>query len=687
MVPDNLIKSACALFCSKSNNPKVSLNSKVVSSFLCLQVLLLIFVLPSFSQESTVGLTERPLKDHEERDTLREMSDSATGLLKALQNGEKIAPHVDDLVKKQADLLTKEDNEIKKTFREIEKSLKTFQNLKEDSPVLLRHQEVLSEYSKRVRELNQSIEAIKEASEKKVRLEDFKKKVEELLERTERYRPKEEYRLHSTGQLPWKTKERKEVLLLGAVSDAPQGGAPPITQTSPSADDLSSTIDVQITPEIQALAASLNDHPLDIFRHVYNEYRYTPYYGSMKGSLDTYWEKEGNDYDLASLLIALLRASGIPARYVKAKVQVPIDRIQKWVGIDDPMAALIYLATADIPLVGFRQGAQIRYAEIEHVYVEAYVPYSNYRGTGQDDRGKLWVPMDPSLKEYRIVQDGVDLFAEMGVDWKTISDEYIGELRNITPIEYYRQRIEKQITQTHSGQSLDNLKRLTSLQTRQFDFLPNTLPYAVVEVLDRFAQIPPELRHRVRLQIPSILDQTLSLPEISGRRITLTFSGATADDQAVIDQYGGIFKVPPYLVRVIPILRINGVKVAEGASMETAISYSFTIDYTPPGGEAERFDHHILAGSFNAIGITTGKVRPEFLTIAQVEESEESYLPKMLHSLVMKYHHQINQSRELLKDTMRMQSRTFIIESLVSTFQQRQTILGGIPIRFEFTGF
>jgi transglutaminase-like putative cysteine protease len=397
MATDNLIKNACTLYCRKSNNPKEFLNPKVVSFLFCFQVLLLIFVLPSFSQESTMGLTERLQKDLEERNTLKEMSDSATGLLQALKKGEKIAPHIDDLIKKQA-ILVEEENETKRKFREIEKELKTLKGLREDSPIFLRHQEVLSKYSMKVRVLKESLSAIKEASEKKVRREDFEKKVEELLERTEKYRPKEEYRLHSTGQLPWKTKEPKEVLLLGAVSDAPQGGAPPITQTSPSADDLSATIDVQITPEIQALAASLNNHPLAIFRHVYNEYRYTPYYGSMKGSLDTYWEKEGNDYDLASLLIALLRAAGIPARYVKAKVQVPIDRIEKWVGIDDPMAALIYLATADIPLVGYRQGGQIRYAELEHVYVEAYVPYSKLSGNRRGRPGKTLGPHGPESK-------------------------------------------------------------------------------------------------------------------------------------------------------------------------------------------------------------------------------------------------------------------------------------------------
>ncbi len=68
----------------------------------------------------------------------------------------------------------------------------------------------------------------------------------------------------------------------------------------------------------------------------------------------------------------------------------------------------------------------------------------------------------------------------------------------------------------------------------QFDFLPNTLPYVVSEVLERFSEIPQGLRHSLKFEIPGVLDFPISLPEVSGRRITLSFEGATAEDQAVI---------------------------------------------------------------------------------------------------------------------------------------------------------
>jgi transglutaminase-like putative cysteine protease len=40
----------------------------------------------------------------------------------------------------------------------------------------------------------------------------------------------------------------------------------------------------------------------------------------------TLWTRQGNDFDQASLLIALFRAANIPARYVYGTVEIPIEK-------------------------------------------------------------------------------------------------------------------------------------------------------------------------------------------------------------------------------------------------------------------------------------------------------------------------------------------------------------------------
>lgn len=77
------------------------------------------------------------------------------------------------------------------------------------------------------------------------------------------------------------------------------------------------------TPEITALARALQNDPKLIYDYVRNNVDYTPYFGSLKGATLTYLEGSGNDFDQASLMIALLRASGITAQYVYGTMSIP----------------------------------------------------------------------------------------------------------------------------------------------------------------------------------------------------------------------------------------------------------------------------------------------------------------------------------------------------------------------------
>ena len=58
--------------------------------------------------------------------------------------------------------------------------------------------------------------------------------------------------------------------------------------------DTQPTEDVQITPEIQALATQLGNNPVLIYQWVYNNIRYMPTYGSIQGADMTYQTRQGN---------------------------------------------------------------------------------------------------------------------------------------------------------------------------------------------------------------------------------------------------------------------------------------------------------------------------------------------------------------------------------------------------------
>ena len=80
---------------------------------------------------------------------------------------------------------------------------------------------------------------------------------------------------------------------------------------------LASTPDANITdPFIQEEAAALDYNAQNIFIFLHSEIGYNAYVGSVRGARGTLWSAAGNSLDVASLGVALMRASGIPAQYV-----------------------------------------------------------------------------------------------------------------------------------------------------------------------------------------------------------------------------------------------------------------------------------------------------------------------------------------------------------------------------------
>src|SRR3989338_3193990 len=166
--------------------------------------------------------------------------------------------------------------------------------------------------------------------------------------------------------------------------------------------------EIIITQNIKDRAALLNYDPLAILNFVRNNIVYEPYYGSKKGADATLIERSGNDADQAALLIALLRAGDpdgnhkTPAHYRASTIKIDLGAIMDLVGVEDPIVAAKVLGQARIPYTLFVDSAgQPLFFLMEHIYVEAYIEYNEYRGavqTGQTGiASKQWIPMDSTL--------------------------------------------------------------------------------------------------------------------------------------------------------------------------------------------------------------------------------------------------------------------------------------------------
>jgi transglutaminase-like putative cysteine protease len=97
--------------------------------------------------------------------------------------------------------------------------------------------------------------------------------------------------------------------------------APLSTATPPDPSLLASTPDANTTdPYIQEKAAELGYDAQQIFNFLHTQIGYEAYAGSIRGARGTLWSSAGNALDIASLGVALMRASGIPAQYATGTI-------------------------------------------------------------------------------------------------------------------------------------------------------------------------------------------------------------------------------------------------------------------------------------------------------------------------------------------------------------------------------
>ncbi len=90
-------------------------------------------------------------------------------------------------------------------------------------------------------------------------------------------------------------------------------------------------------PYVASQAAALGEDPNRIFAFVRDQIRFEAYSGSVRGARGALWSKGANALDRASLLIALLGAAGVSARYVQGQLDNPT--LAKEIGSSYPTPA------------------------------------------------------------------------------------------------------------------------------------------------------------------------------------------------------------------------------------------------------------------------------------------------------------------------------------------------------------
>ena len=409
----------------------------------------------------------------------------------------------------------------------------------------------------------------------------------------------------------------------------------------PGADDpayLDETIEIRLSPAIRAKAEELNHQPVEIYHWVRNNVEWLPTWGAVQDSDLTLSARRGNAMDIAGLLVALLRASDVPARYVHGTIEVPEERFRNWVGgFESIEEAMNYAASGGIPVTGLIQGGRVTQVRMEHVWVEAAIDFLPSRGAVMRS-ADTWLALDASFKQYEFLE-GLDVAAIAGIDAQALTDSFLqsgavneseGWVQGLDPTllesaqEDARQALEAYIEQMHEptvGEVIGGRKVIV----REEPILPSGLPYPRAVEGVRYAALPQALQPRISFGLGAdILGDPLaqtSFPwaQVNNARITLSFRPATqADEDALIALLpeGEITdisqlpsSIPAYLIQVVPELKVAGETVLTGARMRLGEELAFRYSVRDPVHGLRHYPNKVVAGSYLAVGVIGGRRR------------------------------------------------------------------------------
>ncbi len=443
---------------------------------------------------------------------------------------------------------------------------------------------------------------------------------------------------------------------------------------------LTENIEIQLTPEIKALAAELNNNSIEIYTWVHNNIRYIPSHGSIQGAQHTLETKQGNAIDTASLLIALLRAANIPARYAYGTVEMSAEKVMNWVGgAKTPEAAQAILGMGGVPTIGLLEGGRIAKFKLEHVWVEAYVDYFPSRGM-KEQVGDSWIPMDASFKQYDFTE-GVNVKEQIPFDTeaftntiqsKAVVNEEEGWVQNVsqadieTQFTQFQNQLKTYIENQNPDTTVGDVLGLQDIKILPPRPLAAGLPYNRIITSQTFSEVPNNLRHKFKYTLATesygyanspFINVEEPTAKLAGKMLALSFKPATKPDENIVNSYmpapeadGRIDPnklpktLPGYLINLTAEFTINGETIKSGAAGAMGGELYEVMGVWSPKDGWETSVNHPTSGAYRAIGLNLQGVNPEQAarlkqqleqTKAKLESADETQISTLTkHQLV-----------------------------------------------------
>jgi len=334
-------------------------------------------------------------------------------------------------------------------------------------------------------------------------------------------------------------------------------------------DDLARGDPVQVTREVLLVGRANRGKAQQLFRFVYNNVAYEPYYGAKRGSFETSLAGAGNDVDQAALVMAFFRAARIPCRFVRGVIEISTEQAMNWFRVADPRALRRILESQGLPHRW--KGSRL---QLEHFWVEALT-------------GGTWRCFDPSFKQYRTIA-GFDLekIVQLGTDDFTLDpaadpEQAAEKLESF--VSTAALRLQSAIAAIKNPRPSDVFGGFEIIPFRES---PKD-PYRVVAVMGEYAQLPDPFKHKITIRLND-LEFTDTTSNLTRRRTTFHFVREGE--------------------RLFPRLLVSNREVARGSAVGPGAQPRLEVVFSIPGQQPETVSRKIEVDAYYALGFDVGTI-------------------------------------------------------------------------------
>lgn len=235
-----------------------------------------------------------------------------------------------------------------------------------------------------------------------------------------------------------------------------------------------------------------------IYEYLHNNTEFKPYHGSRSGSVNTVMGQRGSDVDIATAMIAMLRYKGLPARYAVGTARIPSAQLSNWVGVPHLDTAIEVLKANGVQKVALSTDKST--VDMEHVWVEVFVPFDQYRGINTvspavdcaqsaNSARCTWVALDASFKQKDYNGLNIDPYPALSFDYSGYYNAIknnTASLRDKNPLAILEEQIGTWLRTNQPGKTLEDVADTGRIRSLREGLLPASLPYEVIGNVRRY---------------------------------------------------------------------------------------------------------------------------------------------------------------------------------------------------------